>query len=689
MKKIILLFTLILSLTQVWSKNAETTIDTTCWVTVTQIQGGYCLLAEATGTAPFTYLWDNGSTSDVFCVNNPTGGGVYCVTMTDADGCVATACGELNPNGNTCSVWISQDSTGGNTGTELTAQPTGDAPFTYAWSTGELTQSIVVSQAGTYCVTITDANGCEASSCFTVDDDNDPNCSVFIENSALGALIAVANGTAPFTYAWSTNEATESIFPNAPGTYCVTITDAIGCEADACYYYGGNNDTLCWVTVAQIPGTWCLEATGYGTAPFTYVWENGDTGSTFCPNDPNGGTYCVTMVDANGCASTACGTLGNNNQDSCYVYIQYTNSGTLYASANPANGQAVTYLWSTGETTQSIIPPVPGSYCVTITTSNGCSAEDCVTVSFLSQIYGYVVTTGDSINGGGPNGTAYLIKYDPVEESLTAVDEVNFSQGYFHFDNVEEGNYLIKAALGPNSLDYEDFMPTYFDEVLWWNEATTLSVAANTTNSVLIQMVEGDNPGGPGFIGGLVSEGANLTGGADHRGDGDPLENVTMLLLDVNDNPVSHTVTNANGEYKFDNLAWGTYKVYIEIPGIEHVMYQVTIGPENPSVENLDFIVDEDSAATVSIKDLLNENSIEIFPNPANDRVNLQLVAKERAEVIFSMMSVDGQTIFAETVELYPGVYTHSFDMEYLPSGLYFINIIDGKESISRKVIKK
>ena len=264
-----------------------------------------------------------------------------------------------------------------------------------------------------------------------------------------------------------------------------------------------------------------------------------------------------------------------------------------------------------------------------------------------------------------------------------------FAQGYFQFNDVAEGQYLIKAALGPNAVEYEEYLPTYFDEVLWWNEATTMDVEAGNSYTLQINMVEGNNPGGPGFIGGLVSEGANFSGGADHRGDGDPLENVTMLLLDENDNPIAHTATNAEGEYEFDNLAWGTYKVYIEIPGIEHVMYLVTIGPENPSVENLDFLVDEDSAATVSIKNLLEENSIKVFPNPASNKINLQFKAKERSEVIFSLMSIDGKTMIAETAEVYPGIYTHSFDVEKYPAGLYFVNIIDGKETISRKVIKE
>ena len=190
----------------------------------------------------------------------------------------------------------------------------------------------------------------------------------------------------------------------------------------------------------------------------------------------------------------------------------------------------------------------------------------------------FVAISNDTLNMAS-SGTAYLIQYDPVEESLTAVDEVPFAQGYFHFDDVEAGEYLVQAALGPNAIGYDENMPTYFDHVLWWDEATTLNVAANTSYTIQINMVEGNNPGGPGFIGGLVSEGANFTGGADHRGDGDPLENITMLLLDENDNPISHTVTNENGEYEFDNLAWGTYKVFIEIAGIEHVMFIVTIKP--------------------------------------------------------------------------------------------------------------
>ena len=116
MKKNILLLAMIFSLTQAWSSNHSLRIDSTCSVSLSQIQGGWCLQATATGTAPFTFVWDDGQTGDVACSNNPNGSGTLCVTMTDADGCAATACGMVGNNSGNCSVSISQDSLFGTTG---------------------------------------------------------------------------------------------------------------------------------------------------------------------------------------------------------------------------------------------------------------------------------------------------------------------------------------------------------------------------------------------------------------------------------------------------------------------------------------------------------------------------------------------------------------------------------------------
>ncbi len=829
MKKIILLTALLFSLTNIWANDNSTFVDSLCNLTLTQIQGGMCLQATPEGTAPFTLVWDNGQTGEVACSNNPAGG-VLCVTMTDATGCSITACGIVGNNMN-CGVTIEQD-TIANTGTvTLTAVPTGTAPFTYNWTTNETTQTITVFGPGEYCVVITDANGCVATSCIEIEDNSNPNCSVEVGLTPIGGLVAIAEGSAPFSYLWNTGETTEFIQPTSSGNYCVTIADANGCTSEDCFYYDlGGNDTLCFVTVQQVPGTTCLEATGTGVAPLEFIWSaTGTTGPTLCVNAP--GTYCVTMIDASGCASTACGTIVDPNQDSCSVVI-IGNTGSGALAANASGVAPFTYQWNTGEPTPSIFPTTNGEYCVTVTDANGCVAVDCYfyngnpndTTCYVTLVevqggfcleaiasgtapFSYLWNTGETssllcannpaggvycvtvtdangcvvvacgiLGGGGqdscsvfiditaagqlgaiasgqapftyqwntgeltqtisPNNsgtycvtitdatgceafachtsfsggdihgfvaindsaeyaigaTVYLIQYDPVEGTLTEIDQTSTANqtGLFSFEDVEPGEYLLKAALTPNSAHYAENLPTYYDAVLWWNEATSISVPVSNPNEFfVINMVPGNNPGGPGFIGGLVSEGANFTGGADHRGEGDPMPGVSILLLDMDDNPVIHTITNDEGEYAFDDLAYGTYKVFIEIPGINQVWKVVTISAETPSVSGIDFIVDEDSASTVSIENILETESLEAFPNPVSDNFYLRWNSRKDAEIFISLTDINGRIIQSERIDLFEGTNTHQLEMKQLPAGIYIVNIINGKDSVSRKVVKK
>jgi hypothetical protein len=89
--------------------------------------------------------------------------------------------------------------------------------------------------------------------------------------------------------------------------------------------------------------------------------------------------------------------------------------------------------------------------------------------------------------------------------TLTAVDSSDFGPtsyvGEYFFGDVDPGTYLIKAALLPGSAGYEDNMPTYYGNVLYWDEAS-LATAPNNT-FYIISLQQGINPGGPGFIGGL------------------------------------------------------------------------------------------------------------------------------------------------------------------------------------------
>ncbi len=114
----------------------------------------------------------------------------------------------------------------------------GSGTITYAWSTGDNTQTISVTAAGTYTSTCTDANGCEIIHTFTVGSSsaimascagNDPSCA---GDSDGDATVTPSGGTGPYTYSWDNGGNTATITGLSAGTYSVTVTDANGCTGD-------------------------------------------------------------------------------------------------------------------------------------------------------------------------------------------------------------------------------------------------------------------------------------------------------------------------------------------------------------------------------------------------------------------------------------------------------------------------
>ncbi|MBR9920521.1 MAG: T9SS type A sorting domain-containing protein [Bacteroidetes bacterium] len=512
-----------------------------------------------------------------------------------------------------CEVYVDMEQIPGTTSYELTAEAFGEAPFSYLWSTGETTQTIVVTDEGTYCVDIADANGCTSSSCVTVVVPGD--CSVEVSNNPASGLSASATGQAPFTYFWSTGETTANIQPNAPGLYCVTITDNTGCEATSCEYYGQPNDT-CSVELQLVQNDTWIQATASGVAPFTYSWSTGETGAAI--QLPASGDVCVTITDASGCVAS-----------SCY----------------------------------SIMSP-------------------------LYQIAG-TVHLADSSNFQLTEGVVYLIVYDPVEETLEAIDMVDFESNpngnlSYDFGDVPAGQYLVKAALNPGSLGYAENLPSYHMNELFWDEADEIEVPYLNPTYFDIVLTQGVNPGGPGFIGGNVNDGANFGGSQDR----DPVSGISVLLLDANGNGVIHTETDEEGIFKFPDLAWGTYQVIVEIPGLEQGHKWVTIGPDNPSVSNVEFEVGE-TAVTTAVKTVLEEAGIMLSPNPVLDALQLQVNLDEQADIQLEVFNATGQLMQTRALTLPSGEMQLELDFTTYADGLYLIRLTDGASMRSFKVMKQ
>ncbi|MCB9037851.1 MAG: hypothetical protein H6557_14645 [Lewinellaceae bacterium] len=315
-----------------------------------------------------TYLWSTGETTNCITVDEA---GTYSVTVTDADGCFSVCSEEVAVNPlPVCTV------TGGNTLCEGEASELCTplvAGSTYLWSTGETTNCITVDEAGTYSVTVTDADGCFSVCSEEVAVNPLPVCTVtgdntLCEGEASELCTPLVAGS---TYLWSTGETTNCITVDMAGLYSVTVTDADGCFSVCSEEVAVNPLPVCTVTGDN---TFCEgEASELCTplvAGSTYLWSTGET--TNCITVDEAGTYSVTVTDADGCFSVCSEEVAVNPLPVCTVTGDNTLcEGEASELCTPLVAGS-TYLWSTGETTNCITVDEAGTYSVTVTDADGC-----------------------------------------------------------------------------------------------------------------------------------------------------------------------------------------------------------------------------------------------------------------------------------------------------------------------------
>ena len=362
-------------------------------------------LTASGGTGSLTYLWSSGQTTADL---TGLGSGTYTVTVTDANGCTATFTTTLTePSAIVISSINVQPScntsNGALTGSiDLTASG-GTGAFTYLWSSGQTSADISGLGSGTYTVTVTDANGCTATYSTTLTEptaiiissvDVQPSCNT--SNGALtGAIdLTATGGTGAFTYLWSSGQTTADLTGLGSGTYTVTVTDVNGCtatftttltEPTAILISSVDVQPSCNTSNGALTGAIDLTASG-GTGSFTYLWSSGQTTADL--TGLGSGTYTVTVTDANGCTATFSTTLTEPNailissvdvQPSCNT-SNGALTGSIDLTARGGTG-SLTYAWSSGQTTADLTGLGSGTYTVTVTDANGCTATFTTTLT--------------------------------------------------------------------------------------------------------------------------------------------------------------------------------------------------------------------------------------------------------------------------------------------------------------------
>ena len=443
------------------------------------------------GTAPYTYAWSNNTTAQ-----DPSNliAGAYTVTVTDANGCAATATVTITQPASALVATTTQVMIacfGGSTGSVNMTPTGGTAPYTYVWTGGSTAQSAIGVPAGTYTVVVTDANGCTTTISATITQPQAPlslattQVNVLCFGNSTGSIdLSPSGGTPGYTYAWSNNSTIQDPLNLIAGTYTVVVTDANGCidttgviitqPQSGLSLSSTQVNVLCF---GNNTGSINLTVTG-GTGPYTYAWSNNTTAQD--PSNLIAGAYTVTVTDANGCTATLSITI---TQPATAVSISTTVqnilclNGTGSINSSPAGGVSpYTYSWSNQAITQNITNLQAGNYTVTVTDANGCTANAVGVVAITLS------TVPVQINNS--TGTNVLTCTTPAI-SLQATGGVTYTWTGGQTPNTANNVITIPGSYTVNMID-PNGCPVSQSIVITQNITPPTSGITNSTGSTII-----------------------------------------------------------------------------------------------------------------------------------------------------------------------------------------------------------
>jgi hypothetical protein len=299
---------------------------------------------------------------------------------------------------------------------------------TYLWSTGATTQTINVSTAGTYSVTATSAlYGKTATDTIVVTMGSFPNKPFGADTTFCRNGLFVCDAlNAGSSYLWSNGATTQTINATLAGTYSVRITSAAGCVTldTMTLSYKSAPVVNLGADVSFCPGSSAtLDA---GNPGLTYLWSTGATTQTITAT--TAGQYIVTVFAANGCATNDTLSVSLKAVPVVNLGVDQNICTSDTITLNAANVGA-TYLWSTGETTQTIKVNLANTYSVAVTNAGGCSANDAVVITnkavpnstFTTQVIDTAKGQQVKFTAVAAAGTSYAWNFgDPTSPANTS-----------------------------------------------------------------------------------------------------------------------------------------------------------------------------------------------------------------------------------------------------------------------------
>jgi PKD repeat protein len=617
------------------------------------------------------YLWSNGATTFSIVIHTAN---TYTITATDGHGCTGLASKIVTVNSLPTPVI-----TGGNTicsGNVLTLSV--GSYSAYHWSNNAFTQSTNVTTTGIYSITVLDNNGCRGTASDTISVGTSPvpvisGGSIFCNGGSL--TLNTSNFT---TYLWNTGETTQSININTPNGYSITVSNATGCTGTA-------TDT---VTMSANPvpniiggGLFCNGGSVLISVQFftLYHWSTGSGNQSI--NVTNPGTYYVTVTNINGCTGIASKTVNSYPIPTPFITTSnptiFCNGDSTILSVSPFS----LYHWSTGSIIQSIDVHNSGTYVVTVTDTNGCTASASQIVTAIANPTPTIspsgnikLCEGETVTLLSSNGVTYSWNTGATNQGITVDQSGNYSVTVYYGANCSatsnpisvhvyplpvatissnpnnpilcSGDSIILTTNGPQPLTY-----------LWNSGATTQSILTSIGGTFIVTVTDTNTCHSTSSI--TVTAYAN------------PLAAFTYSNF-VNTTTFTNSSTNASeyfwylGDGSVSNQSnpthtyahTGTYTVKLIVTNpcgtdsIIHTIILTGINEINPIAAGFN-----------------------TYPNPANDHIIIDFNSTKEENYSIQLSDITGRMILENDAKSTIGENQYLMNLSKLSKGVYIISL--------------
>lgn len=590
----------------------------------------------------------------------------------------------------------------------------GTSPYGFAWSTGAETEDLPAVFAGTYTLTVIDANGCtDVLGPLMVTEPPVLNVAPAIHDipcfgpQAGSIELAVSGGIQPYHFEWNTGILTQNLYVTDTGTYAVTVFDASGCVKvlTGLQVIDRGEQFLARVSGYQ-PVTCHGAANGKiivqvlnGTAPYQFAWSppvglHPDvSGTSDQATGLSGGSYNVTVTDATGCVAVSEAVFLEEAPEIILGIVSVSN----IACKGDSTGAIVTnlsgglppfdLLWSNGAAETELGSLPAGVYTLTATDLLGCqvvSPEIVVSEPATGIDVQLLVLEQDKCGDGGGSISVQALGGVPPHQ--------------FFWNNNQGGSAISGLAAGQYRVTVTDLKGCTVASPLYEIEALSTPLQlVPTTSDVLCH---GDHTGAIGIAasGGtptynyfwtVPQTGSQITG----LGAGQYTLTLTDMLgcfkiatFMVNEPPLlsadwsadssasgwAVTLDAAGGVGPYD-IQWDAATGNQTGPvasGLGSGYYGVTITDANDCQLSLEIPV-----GTVATQHPDQIVALQLAPNPARSRTSLMLRLAEPAALEVRVFDLAGQMVYLKKIAARNTTHVCDIELEALPAGLYPLEI--------------